>query len=160
MPGLYWLRDCFLVIPGIFLAACASAPIAHQEEATQVVWRNTYRESHDPPNVQWRTDLTCYVDPTTGADEGFMGSNTYGGPSNGHCDAGLTFTDLDLCEVALYPPEPNFVFSGPASAFAHELLHMHLYYATGDGDAGHTRPEWQPGGLLDQANAALKAAGL
>lgn len=135
---------------------CASAPIAHQDQAFQIVWRETYQRTDDGPKVQWETDLNCR--DRQGNLSGFWGANWYGGPSNGMCEGGLTWTDLDLSQIALYPPEPGFVFSN--SSYAHELNHIRLYRLTGDGDSNHTDPSWGAGGLVEQANAALHSQGL
>ncbi len=53
---------------------------------------------------------------------------------------------------------PAGVTSFAPTAYAHELLHAHLYETFGDPDDSHTRPEWTT--LLPRANAALAAAGM
>lgn len=146
-----------LLLAGCYCTyGCASAPIPDQDKAFDIVWHQTYHRSDDGPKVQWETDISCQ--DSKGVYDGFWGSNWYGGPNNGMCEGGLTWTDLDLCQIALYPPEPNFVFSN--SSYAHELNHIRLARETGDGDPNHLDPSWGPGGVVEQANASLKAEGL
>ena len=132
----------------LLLSACGIPSIPNQGVATKIVWKDTYQAAKGPPSVYWieQEDLNCHTDPN-GKFSGWV--------SQGQCVAGLTF-DATECEVA-YPID--FVFHG--SAFAHELYHAYLLDTVGgDGDPTHSGAGWQPGGILEQANAKLANEGL
>lgn len=150
----------FLLTLALVCSSCTYATIPFQDEAVTIVWFQTYQEHTDPPSIQWieGSDLNCFPDPQTRQFEGFWGSNWWGGPRTGECEGGLSWEIPFISQIALYPAEPAFKFSG--SSFAHELNHQRLYKDTGDGDNKHTGPSWKSGGLVDQANAALKTRGL
>lgn len=152
-------RSSLFLILCLSWAGCATAPLPRQDEALQIVWNQAYMRSDSLPGIQWisGSDLTCFPDKM-GVNGGFWGSNWYGGPKTTMCDAGLSWTDISLSQIAVYPPVPHFLFS--TSSFAHELNHHRLYRETGDGDGGHTDPSWGPGGVVQYANTALRAAGL
>jgi len=154
------LLSSLLLIFCLSWAGCASAPLPRQDEAMQIVWNQAYMRSDSPPGIQWISgnDLNCFPDPKSNLFEGFWGAKWYGGPHTTECEAGLSWTDISLSQIAVYPPEPYFLFS--SSSFAHELNHHRLARETGDGDGNHTDPSWGPGGIVEYANTALRAAGL
>lgn len=139
----------------LWLAGCAtSSPLPPavrdgEAQAVSIVWR-VYGRTDTPPLIRWRQgdQLDC-VDPNSGArgftiptlDEGVV------------CREGLTMSFLE-CWVAWHDGD-----SFSDTALAHELGHV-AQARSGIFDARHSRDEWWgPGGLVDQANAALRVAG-
>jgi len=121
-------------------------PATDAIKATQIVWVQTYKQGGPPPTVQWivGSALNC------ANGKGWQAP----GSLEGECVAGLSWFDTKLSQVA-WPPDIKI----SASAFAHELCHQYLDII-GQPDPNHTGPAFAPGGVKDQANAALVAAGL
>lgn len=156
------MRFIFL---SIVLSACSSPPITLEDEvsASRIVWWGTYEMHRDRPPVVWVSPehLTCSPD-LLGHLRGFDSPN----PAH-RCVAGVTFLPLGECYVAA--PE-GYPIS--RTSFAHELAHAAIWYWRLDGDprgapgenpgadVTHDYAAFAPGGLLEQANAALKEAGL
>lgn len=137
-----------LAVVLMIVAGCAADTTRQPEQylAEAVVWRDTYHEERDPPPIEWIgwLGLNC------AHGNGFLIPTTYGGQPS-LCVGGVYWSVPNYAEVGIqYPGQPLSV-----TAYAHELLHAHLYYTTGDGDPTHSRLEWQPGGLLERANAEL-----
>lgn len=147
-PPPWWIGAVLAVAAGLMmlLGGCAPdyTPRPGQTKATEIVWFQTYQEGHAPPPIEWvyAPDLNC--EPTDIGDVGFE--------LDGECVAGVSYQDRVRVAWALEERQYSH------TAFAHELLHVHLYFADGDGDALHQRPEWRT--LLPAANRALGEAGL
>jgi hypothetical protein len=143
----------FLGVVGlvIYLADKGSSPppgppAPDVAKAMQIVWGQVYKQAAAAPTVQWivGSALNC---------ANGMGWHAPGS-LEGECVAGLSWPDTKLSQVA-WPP--NIKIS--VSAFAHELCHQYLAII-GQPDPNHTGPAFASGGIKDQANAALVAAGL
>jgi hypothetical protein len=145
---------------GLYLLAtygCASlpstplppGPAAGEEQAVHIAWVEVYGRKDRPPLVRWvqGAQLVC-TDPNSG-----KGGFWIPDPDEGVvCREGLTMSYLE-CFVAWHG-EASFA----ETALAHELLHV-AQARGGVFDPRHKRPEWQPGGLLERANAAIREAG-
>jgi len=114
-----------------------------QEKAAWIIWHSYGREDM-PPAVRWveGTGLACT------ASTGRPGFETPVG-----CREGFTWTPFNV-SVAWRPDD---FFS--TTALAHEMEHARQA-RMGVFDPEHARPEWLPGGEVDQANVALQAEGL
>lgn len=133
-------------------------PLDHQSEAIEIIW-STFGAKIPMPTVFWvKGDaLNC--------DNGTAFQTPIG------CMAGLTDRNLpDFVQVALIegdpigaPPQTTPGMSpAPGSGLAHEMCHS-LAARGGTTDGGgnvHGGECFRLGGLVDQANAALGAAGL
>lgn len=121
----------------------AGPPAADLAKAMKIVWNETYGRTDTPPEVTWIESqfLNC------GSGNGWEYLGT--------CVAGLSWTDSGISQCAW--PKPAILIS--VSSFAHELCH-HYLARIGQPDPNHTGPGFAPGGIKDQANMALKAAGL
>lgn len=96
-------------------------------------------EEHNPlPAIEWPEGRPCGSQPRAIVS------------ASGVCLAGAAYPEGNYVEVI-------WLGSFSASAFAHELMHVHLYNL-GDDDPTHSRPEW--GYLLSAANQALSNEGL
>jgi hypothetical protein len=118
-----------------------------QEEAFQIVWKDTYNLNYQPPTVVWveGSYLTC--------SEGRGWTAVIDGKEL--CVAGLTFLEKNESQVA-WPAGTTKI---SATAYAHELCHIWGYYH-GDIDYGHKGPCFVSGGLVEQANKKLVEKGL
>ncbi len=117
---------------------------ANLARALEIVWVETYgMELHLAPYVRWveASDLNCY--------------GNRGWTSALGCVAGLSWVEINTCAVAW--PRGTNRFSD--TSFAHELVHA-LRWHVGTPDANHIGGDFQPGGLVELANNALRAAGL
>jgi len=117
-----------------------------QAEAMAIVWTQVYGMSrYASPTIYWveGAALNCPGDPDAW---------TEGGPDD--CMYGRSTTHG--AAIAWSPGRSPY----SAGSFAHELLHWRGHDRTGDDNDDHVGPDWAPGGLKDQANAALVAAGL
>jgi hypothetical protein len=138
-----------LIASALFLAAgCGGAQfptIAGQAQAEQIVWRDLYQMAdYTIPSVDWREGkLDC------------GGGLGWKEPAVGYCVLGTFWRSGWYAEVAFPPDTPI-----SDTAFAHEMAHAKSWSLTGSGDDDHSGPAFQPGGLVDQAVAKLKAAGL
>lgn len=120
-----------------------------QDLAERDVWRATYGMVVDPPAVRWRSgsDLNC----SWGGDR-YLGF---------HLEDGTCASGVDYCvgrQVEAAYPYANRPFS--QTSYAHELNHQRMWDQYGTIDPMHSDPSWAPGGLVDQADAALAADGL
>lgn len=124
---------------------------ADQERALKIVWQDMF--GMDPalaPQIVWvrHDQLNCAngngwkVKPIP--------------PNIPGCVAGLYVPDLNMAMVAW----PREAWSVSDTAFAHELAHALFWYYYGSSDAPHASELFAPGGLVEKANAALKAVGL
>jgi hypothetical protein len=112
-----------------------------QAEALDVAWVQGYGErSSASPEIKWTDGEPC------GEWQHALPCDAASG-----CCSGLSWVDQRRVEMVWFG-------SFSASSFAHELLHQHLYYLTGDGDGAHARPEWID--LLPRVNADLILRGL
>lgn len=116
-----------------------------QAEAVNIVWNQVYGMSrYASPTIYWveGAALNCPGDPDAwtevGPDDCMYGRSTTHGAA-----------------IAWSPGRSPYSLT----SFAHELLHW-KFYATGGDYEGHESPEWQPGGLKDQAVAALASEGM
>jgi hypothetical protein len=129
-----------LMIMAGALGGCSAErplPIPDQARAEQVVWRDVFGETEDPPTIYWRNDC-----------EGPSGEA--GLLYSGECVGGVFY-------VGHYAAEVAWPGSFHASAFAHELMHA-SQFIRGVYDASHEVAEdW---GRVYTANAALAAEGL
>ncbi len=75
--------------------------------------------------------------------------------SDGTCVAGVSWEDQNTCAVAW----PAGTKKLSETSFAHELWHA-ATWTLGGLDPDHKGPGFAPGGQVEQANAALRAAGL
>jgi hypothetical protein len=140
----------------LWLSGCATTQLPEavrdgEAQAVAIAWR-MYGRTDLPPLVRWKQGeaLSC-TDPNSGA-RGFPVFLLEDGEAKPGCREGYTMSPYS-CDVAWHGE-----LSFSETALAHELLHVaHLRQGIFDGD--HKRPEWQPGGLLDQANAAIREAG-
>lgn len=129
----------------VLLAAGCAGPQRsrpRQPDAEIVVWRTAYNERNRAPTVSWVTGsaLTC--------------ARGTGWEYADNCVSGQF--DASTWAAAVAWPAGNTSFA--PTAYAHELLHAHLYATTGDPDNDHVRAEWST--LLPATNAALTKAGL
>ncbi len=136
-------------IAALVLAGCGVAPVrvAGQDRAEMIVWRGVYGERATPPEIEWVTNLDCF------GVHGGLGFAL----DDGRCVAGANWCEYNFAKVAWYEIAPRI----SATAYAHELLHEHLFrigVLNGDGD--HVGPEWKANGLLAEANQALVDGGL
>lgn len=116
----------------------------HQDEATDLVWRQVYGQRGAPPPVFWFTDSALNCSGGTG----FIAKD-------GGCVFGVSYSDH--VEIAW---GGRLVGSGPngVTPFAHELGHSADRADGGDGDVGHQGPYFL-GGKSSEADLALDAAG-
>lgn len=140
-----------VVLALLLVSSCATAtpflptptPVREgQEKAAWIVW-TSYGRSDAPPTVRWLEGpaLNCAI----GDSAGFQ--------TPVGCRQGFTWTPFNV-SVAWRPGDE---FS--TTALAHEYMHA-AQLRQGIVDPEHLRPEWQPGGAVDQANATLQAEGL
>lgn len=154
-----------LVVPlAAFAACCSYERLPRQDDAENIVWRQTYGElDHDVPQVQWikQKDLDCAPDQN-GRFRGFYRWRWYGdvGKST-QCVGGVTWEDWGPFVQNAMPDGETF----STVAFSHELYHAFLHWRDGDGDSDHSDPGFGPAfghppGIVDMAVEALKAEGL
>lgn len=129
------------------LAGCAERPcpsggcefLEATAESTalveRVVWRGVYGRSDAPVPTTWVEWGDC---------NGW--GQSFSAPMTQACLLG--WTDPGLTH--------SWVMRGDLRTLAHEMLHVHLARAFGDGDPDHLRPEW--GALAQRANDAIWAA--
>ena len=119
--------------------------LADQHRAFQIVWK-VYGVPDDviPPSIRYvRSDqLNCFAG---------LGWKT----SDGRCVAGVSWEDQNACAVAW----PVGTKKLSQTSFAHELWHA-ATWVLGGLDPDHTGPGFAPGGQVEQANKALREAGL
>lgn len=141
-----------LAILAFFLvsASCASLPLIPiptqvregQEQASWVIW-HLYGREDTPPSVHWVEGKYLACTSPTGRP-GFL--------TPVGCREGFTWTPFNV-SVAWRPDD---FFS--TTALAHEDMHA-AQARVGVIDPGHTRAEWQPGGLVDKAIGRLMEMG-
>jgi hypothetical protein len=144
------------------LAAGCSGAVNYGEQtgqrlAVRVVWNETYSMMAPAPTLGWvnQASLNCNKE-----DGHYNGFKIY----NGDCVWGVTWTAAK--EVWLAHPAPEYTSFSWNGVLAHELLHYSLFLNTGDADVDHKDPGFgtlyghPAGGAIDQADAALVAAGL
>lgn len=114
-----------------------------QEVAAQIIWHDAYGREDAPPTIHWveGTALNCTVNDKAGFQT----------PVG--CREGWTMTPVTV-SVAWRPDD---FFS--TTALAHEMQHA-KQARRGILDPDHTRPEWQQGGEVEQANVRLQAQGM
>lgn len=147
-----WLVGAALFAFGLVLAfllsSCATAPKNRREgeaAAAWIIWQ-FYGRTDTPPLVHWVEGkaLNC-TDPNNGRP-GFYA------PGIG-CRGGATYTPWDVW-VAWVGDETSIA----ETTMGHEFWHV-VDLREGRLDPHHLGPAWQEGGLVDQANAAVAAAG-
>lgn len=139
----------FVLLAGL-LASCATVqqfrPREGQEVAAHIIWVETYGRRERPPLVRWvEGDALDCTDPNSGRP-GFYT------PGLG-CREGRTLSPLGVA-CAWRGDERSFA----ETTMAHEYMHA-LQLLDGIVDPHHKRPEWQEGGVVDQANLNLIKAG-
>ena len=150
-----------LILFALVVAGCSSYPtIPRQAEATALVWA-FYGNSKEvaAPAIEWidGARLNC-GDSIDGTYRGFYRRLVPIEIVLGiapQCVVGAFWEEAYMAQVAHVVD-----FKYAASAFAHELAHAHLFRRTGDGDGAHAGPMFQPGGAVEQADAALVQAGI
>ncbi len=140
----------FVIVGLMAMAAlgCGSAELERmpgQDRAETIVWRGVYAETGRAPSVEWIHVFDC------GDGRGF----TLDG-GDGRCVSGAIWERSAEAQVAWYPEAPRI--SG--TAYAHELLHEHLFLRDGNGDGAHAGPDWKANGALAVAGQALVEEGL
>jgi hypothetical protein len=133
----------------VLLTACT--PLPPITPAEKIIWIDTYKaDQFYLPQIEWTKGVDCPY--KTGTNAILMSCGYEGaGCSNGvQCDAGLFYGQVNVAYVVTST-------SLHESALAHEMLHSHLLQSTGDGDAAHSRPEWNT--ILPAAVQALTEAG-
>lgn len=120
-------------------------PKPGQAEAAYIIWHDIYGRTDAPPTVYWMegADLDC-------EEDGFRGFTV---PIAG-CSFGLTLSGSTVA-VAWNPGYVNL----HTSQMDHEFMHALKMREGGWGDFLHTAPDWQPGGRVERAEAAMTAAG-
>lgn len=139
----------------LLLAGCHHdySKIPDQDRAVNIVWCETYHATSvaKAPPIEWiyPPNLTCH------RGEGFYREAYEGGPLTSQCVTGV-YTDppFDYIKLSLWD---GAKFSN--TGLSHELYHAYLLYTTGDSDESHKTPGFQSGGIVDQADEALTAAG-
>ncbi len=150
-----WTRGALrLLLSGLgLLAAGCTGPLMpgtpifmdDQESAVRIIWNDVYGRTDAPPEIRWvQPEQQNCVDPYSGRN-GFK--------SVVGCVEGLTMSPRS---VSVSWNEGD-TFS--VTALAHEMVHAaqarRLVF-----DSKHHTAEFQPGGAVDQANAALADQGL
>lgn len=122
-----------------------------QDVAEAVVWRGAFAQTRTAPDVSWvpAAELTCFN------GHGFILDLTPGGAPTNTCVGGVYWETVDMAEVAT--PTGGWRLSD--SSYTHELYHAYLWHTTGDGDAQHRGPGWQPGGIVEHTNDVLFSLG-
>lgn len=121
-------------------------PIEHQDKIANIVWHDVYGRTDTPPAIDWRmgTELDC------GGGQAFF----FEGTGKENCYSGLHIPGADFAIVAKPLDTPVH-----RTAYAHELLHIRKERMGLDPDTQHVTPDFQAGGALNKANAALLGAG-
>lgn len=117
---------------------------ARIDDALKIVWYGYYKEKGYPPPMIWKNEV-C-TDPATADRSKGIPLINY----NGKCFYGLTFTDTWIIWIAW---EGSF----SKSAFAHELMHAHMF-RLGLMDNDHKMSEYW--NQIDGINKLLRDAGL
>jgi hypothetical protein len=145
---LDWKRlACGLLLAGCNAQMIPGSPsfIDEQDVALQIVWQGAYERTDPAPQIRWvwEDEQNC-TDPRSGR----RGIKTVIG-----CVEGLTLSP-NTVSVSWHDGD---TFS--MTALAHELVHAaqarRLVF-----DINHHTAEFQPGGVVEQANALLSDAGL
>jgi hypothetical protein len=122
-------------------------------EATAAVWSGYGRQDAPPAvRVVEGAELSC-TDPVSGKP-GFpvlLPSDSGMGAPVTACREGFTFLPTEVMVAWTGQPWSR-------TSLAHELMHARQA-REGVIDSHHRRPEWAPGGEVDQANAKLAATG-
>lgn len=135
----------------LLLAGCASTvrytrdPLPCQAQAMDLVWRRSYGRTDRAPDVWWvsKAAQNCGKVRPDGT-RGFL-------TSTGACAGGISWRDgMDLVWYGAWE----------RTALAHEAVHVVDARDGRPPDTAHVGPAFQPGGAMDQANAALAAARL
>lgn len=133
----------------LFSVGCANDLELDQRHAEQIVWRDVFMEKVPPPLVYWRFQESLECGPDAhGQNRGFK---PWWNEPEFDCVAGVYLGSYTI--VAL--PD-RYKLSD--TAYAHELLHAHLFNTKGDGNGKHDWPEWNS--LLPMAITLMKEAGL
>jgi len=145
------MKKVFLSIL-LALSACDPyAVIPNQDRALDLVWNHIYSaQKYTPPQVEWIVGdrLVC----ADGA--GFYYSY---GDKKDICVGGLYWPSQNLAQIAHYPDNDSFKFSG--SSFSHEHWHAYLD-RIGIPSIDHTDPGFATGGIVELANDILIKDGL
>jgi hypothetical protein len=145
-------KTCALAVGLAALGGCAGpflpgSPefVEGQEAAVHMVWYDIFGRTDTPPEVRWVWDeqLNC-TDPQSGRP----GFKTLVG-----CVEGLTISprSVSVC----WRDGDTFSTTTMAHEFVHAAQARRLVF-----DANHKSPEFQPGGLVEQANVRLSEAGM
>ncbi len=118
-----------------------------QKEAQHLIWVDILGRKEGPPWVFWveGKHLDCV---SSSGKLGFRTAMVEG------CVAGAMYVPWSIA-VARRPGETTY----SDGAFAHEHLHAAQGY-DGVFDPNHILPDWQPGGLLEVMNKALREKGM
>jgi hypothetical protein len=150
--------QCALIL--LLVTSCATIGVRGDvverpglREATAFIW-GAYGRKDAPPAVRVveGAELSC-TDPNSGKP-GFsviLEDPSHAGRFISSCREGFTFL----------PTEVSVAWTGQSwsrTSLAHELMHARQA-REGVIDSGHTRPEWKPGGEVDQVNALLAETG-
>lgn len=108
-------------------------PVVHQEKAVQMA-RAFYHTPPDfpDPGIEWEPERCLDL-------------------HDGKCYSGYYVTGCNLIVASNFSPTDVFW------VLAHEMYHVHLFALTGDPDAFHKDPGFQPGGKVDQLRTILEA---
>lgn len=132
----------------LLLAGCASqvpysrAPLACQDQAVDLVWRQQYGRADRAPDIWWvpREAQNCGR-PMPDGSRGFR-------DSAGVCVAESAWHD---------GISAAWLVSWAKSGVAHGFIHVAQARDGLPPDTDHRSPPFQPGGAMDKANAALAA---
>jgi hypothetical protein len=124
--------------------AVSGPPAADLAKAIKIIWNDTYKRTDAPPVVTWIGGAGLNCKPGLAWKDDF-----------GRCVAGLSEVEAKTSQVAW-----STLYKLSTCALAHEFCHHYLYRTGQDPDPNHTGPAFAFGGVKDQANAALEAAGL
>ncbi len=126
-----WLILALLIATGC--VATDPTPRHGQAEAIQLIWREAYGETTDPPVIEWVTTPNCRWGAGTSIPDGWPGF--LNGPQQ--CVTGVYYSSSDTVRLIpgdMFPDQQAISFS----SFAHELMHAHQQ-RQGIDDTNHQR---------------------
>ncbi len=146
---IFWILLSFQILASACscgIERLAPEKLPDQDLAVKIVWVNTFKAKGKPPTIIWDRTWEC-------------------GPDSKGFYAELKEEKIKTCVAGVYYNKNNVAvisdLQKPFSemALAHELMHA-FENANGIYDPDHLEPGFQPGGLVELANKALKEAGL